>query len=461
MQQLHGHSNIVDCQDIHYERQQDGIGWKVYIRMELLTPLKELTNQGDLSETTVIELGKDICRALVACQERDIVHRDIKPENIMASSFGFKLGDFGIARTLDHTTNATITGTERYIAPEVIKREKYGREVDIYSLGLVLYWLLNNRRMPFWPQGDKPPKASEAQTKRLQGGPLPAPVHGSPALKKIVLKDCAYKPKDRYSSAREMLTALEKLSSSMAFTAEHSTSSRNGIGNSGTGTIGGEYSGESIKSDAASGRSFGSGSQSTAGNGWEDNESIGAPDFNKYSGGSSRSNADVDKTEGKVSSGRSKKAGNGAGSAGHGPQPVPPITKKKKSLWSDIHFIDHIIVLLISGYAIGMSIYATICDYSAGKLDQPWELPCEILLVLVMCLFPWMVYVAKKPGESAIMGVIWGFGGMISFLSIDVPWWTFLNENDAIAIPIFIMLCLIVIRCGKSAALVAAERKRL
>ena len=84
------------------------------------------------------------------CDSKNIVHRDIKPENIMVSEFGdYKLGDFGIARTMDHTTQATTVGSERYMAPEVIKREEYGKEVDIYSLGLVLYWMLNNRKRPF------------------------------------------------------------------------------------------------------------------------------------------------------------------------------------------------------------------------------------------------------------------------------------------------------------------------
>ena len=54
----------------------------------------------------------------------------------MVSEFGdYKLGDFGIARTMYHTTQATIAGSDRYMAPEVITRKEYGKEVDIYSLG--------------------------------------------------------------------------------------------------------------------------------------------------------------------------------------------------------------------------------------------------------------------------------------------------------------------------------------
>lgn len=110
------------------------------------------------------------------CDSKNIVHRDIKPENIMVSDLAnYKLGDFGIARTMDHTTQATTVGSERYMAPEVIKREEYGKEVDIYSLGLVLYWMLNNRKRPFI-DADHLPTHDEielAQARREKGDPLP------------------------------------------------------------------------------------------------------------------------------------------------------------------------------------------------------------------------------------------------------------------------------------------------
>lgn len=149
---LRGRRNIVSCDDFATKPHEDGIGWDVFIRMELLTPLTTLIKQyaGSIPEEKVIKVGMDICSALVLCESKHIVHRDIKPENIMVSEFGdYKLGDFGIARTMDHTTQATTVGSERYMAPEVIKREEYGKEVDIYSLGLVLYWMLNNRKRPF------------------------------------------------------------------------------------------------------------------------------------------------------------------------------------------------------------------------------------------------------------------------------------------------------------------------
>lgn len=215
MKKMSGCTNVVNCDDIRYIQHDDGIGWDIFIKMELLTPLmKELPT--DIPEETAIRVGKDICAALELCKEHGIVHRDIKPQNIFVSSRGdYKLGDFGIAKTVEKTMGGTKIGTYKYMAPEVYNNQPYGSGADIYSLGLVLYWLLNEKRMPFLPL--PPAKQSvgmeeEARSRRFRGEVLPEPAHGSEALKRIVLKACAYDPKARYQSATEMLAALNGLS---------------------------------------------------------------------------------------------------------------------------------------------------------------------------------------------------------------------------------------------------------
>ncbi|MBR4163834.1 MAG: protein kinase, partial [Solobacterium sp.] len=140
-------------------------------------------------------------------------HRDIKPENILVNAYGqYKLSDFGIAKTIDHVTKATLAGTPDYIAPEVFHKQAYGFLADEYSLGLVLYWALNERRMPFVEIKDRPPtdeEMQEAQKRRLEGEALPEPLNGNTLLKKAVLKACAYKPEDRYQTITEFKKALQ------------------------------------------------------------------------------------------------------------------------------------------------------------------------------------------------------------------------------------------------------------
>ena len=190
------------------------MGWNIYIKMELLTPLTSRLEE-DMSQEEVIKVGLDLCTALEMCAKYGILHRDIKPQNIFISPTGsYKLGDFGIAKTAERITWGTQVGTHRYMAPEVFNNQPYGAGADIYSLGLVLYSLLNHRRMPFLPP---PPtrltaemdESSKAQ--RLSGAPIPPPAQGSPRLQQIILKACAFHPGQRYQSAAQMKRDLEAL----------------------------------------------------------------------------------------------------------------------------------------------------------------------------------------------------------------------------------------------------------
>ena len=212
MQKLEDSANVVNCKDICYIQHDDGIGWDIFIRMELLTPLMKALPDST-AEETILKIGRDICSALVLCKKYGIIHRDIKPQNIFVSpNGGYKLGDFGIAKTVEKTMGGTKIGTYKYMAPEVYNNQPYGSGADIYSLGLVLYWLLNEHRMPFMPL---PPakilagQDEQARQRRLTGERLPPPAHGSAMLKKIVLKACAYAPEDRFGSAEEMRLALQ------------------------------------------------------------------------------------------------------------------------------------------------------------------------------------------------------------------------------------------------------------
>lgn len=212
MKKLQGQTNIVSCDDFTVVPHENGIGGDVFIRMELLTSLQQVLRQEMLSVQEIIKLGKDISNALILCERKNIIHRDIKPANIMVSEFGdYKLGDFGVSKIMDHATYATPMGTPEYEAPEIKHMEKYGQAVDIYSLGIMLYWLLNDRKMPFVDAEKKltPGLKIDAMERRYRGEKLPAPMNGSDELKKIVLKACEYRPEDRYASAKEMYDALE------------------------------------------------------------------------------------------------------------------------------------------------------------------------------------------------------------------------------------------------------------
>ena len=216
MFKLKGTANIVSCEDLRVLEHPDGIGWDILIRMELLHPLLPYVYQHPMARRDIIKLGIDICKALELCQRYNIIHRDIKPENIFISdNRDYKLGDFGIARTIERTSSGlSKKGTYSYMAPEVYAGKEYGFSVDTYSLGLVLYRMLNKNRGPFLPQ---PPEAitfssrEQALARRMSGEALPRPFYGEGRLGEIVLKACAFDPKDRYSSPQQLRQELEAI----------------------------------------------------------------------------------------------------------------------------------------------------------------------------------------------------------------------------------------------------------
>ena len=214
MSELKGNSYIVSYEDHQIIRHEDGIGYDILIRMELLTSLIDHLLHNPMNESDVIKLGKDLCQALIVCEQKKIIHRDIKPGNIFLSDTGdFKLGDFGIARSIEKSTGElSRKGTFTYMAPEVYKGEKYGVGADIYSLGMVMYYLLNCRRMPFLPLPPEPVtynQKMDALRQRMEGEEFQTPHEASPALAEIVMTACAYDPEDRFQSAEAFLAALE------------------------------------------------------------------------------------------------------------------------------------------------------------------------------------------------------------------------------------------------------------
>ena len=212
MSELKGQSNIVSYEDHMVIEHEGSIGWDIIIRMELLTPLQQWNALHPLTETDVIKLGCDICRALELCQKKNIIHRDIKPENIFVSAYGdYKLGDFGIARIVERTVSSlSKKGTYTYMAPEVYLGHPYGLTADIYSLGTVLYRYLNDNRAPFIPLGViRYEDRDKALVKRMKGEQIPPPVNGSLKLKDAILKSLAFTPGERFQTATEFRRALE------------------------------------------------------------------------------------------------------------------------------------------------------------------------------------------------------------------------------------------------------------
>ena len=216
MSNLKGNSNIVSFEDYKVVEHKNEIGWDILIRMEMLTPFVEYLNKHEIGRDEVLDLGIAVCKALELCKKQNIIHRDIKPANIFISQSGeYKLGDFGIARIISKSNGAsTKVGTSDYMAPEVFKGELYDSSVDIYSLGIVLYRLLNRNRLPFLPPAPEPithTQREDAVAKRMSGVELPIPHDADEAIFAVISKAMAYDPANRYKDPNEMRKALENI----------------------------------------------------------------------------------------------------------------------------------------------------------------------------------------------------------------------------------------------------------
>ena len=217
MQTLKGAPNIVSIDDYEIVKNSERLQWTIYIRMELLTDLNKYRRKNVLTYEQAIRMGCDVCNALEICRRRNVIHRDIKPSNIFISQFGeFKLGDFGISKHTENTQSAFSTrkGTYSYMAPEVYKGERYDYSIDLYSLGVVLYQMTNNGRLPFYPPAGTnvmPGDAEQAQQKRNSGVPFPDPANGGKKLGNILRKACNIDPQKRYHSPASMREDLKNL----------------------------------------------------------------------------------------------------------------------------------------------------------------------------------------------------------------------------------------------------------
>lgn len=214
MESLKGAPNIVNVEDYKVVVNETAHSWTIYIRMEYLRDFVTYQDTHVIKESDAIKLGIDICNALEYCAKRNVLHRDIKPENIFVSDFGdYKLGDFGIARRLETGSIAmSQKGTYNYMAPEIYNGKKeYDSRSDIYSLGIVLYKLMNNGRLPFIdPDTDKITYDSirGALDRRMKGDALPPPQNASANFSKLILAACSFNYEDRFPTATDMKDAL-------------------------------------------------------------------------------------------------------------------------------------------------------------------------------------------------------------------------------------------------------------
>jgi serine/threonine-protein kinase len=206
------HPNIVQIHDFDVEGDLPFMVMEYIEGKTLKARLSELSPEQErlpLDET--LRIFRQIASALHYAHRKGLYHRDVKPANILIDTEEHVyLADFGIARIVSDTAftaSGAFLGTPSYIAPEQAMGESITRACDIYSLGVVLYELVTGK-VPF--DADTP----LAVIQQHISAPLPMPSSLRSdipeALERVILRALAKEPGDRYTSAAEMLEAVEE-----------------------------------------------------------------------------------------------------------------------------------------------------------------------------------------------------------------------------------------------------------
>ncbi|KAJ3215012.1 calcium calmodulin-dependent protein kinase type 1G [Dinochytrium kinnereticum] len=149
------HENIIELYDM-YE-----IDNKIYLVMELVTGgelFDDIVGKGKYTERDTAKIVQKILLAIDYLHSHGIAHRDLKPENLLLSDKGpnpkIMISDFGLSKIFcDDEVMRTACGTPGYVAPEVLKRQGYGKEIDLWSLGVITYILICGYP-PFYDQNN-------------------------------------------------------------------------------------------------------------------------------------------------------------------------------------------------------------------------------------------------------------------------------------------------------------------
>ncbi len=202
---------------VHDSGRIDGLH---FIVMEFVQgkTLKEFLKNGEITSVgQALDIAEQILEALEFIQEYGIVHRDVKPSNVMIHRDGsIKLTDFGVAREIqrkDITRAGEIIGTPEYMSPEQASGGKIDVRSDVFAVGNVLYEMLAGRA----PFSAPTALASLYKVLKTPAEPIGNLVPKIPeSLSRLVHRSLQKDPRHRFTSARDMLSDLHSVRSSLS-----------------------------------------------------------------------------------------------------------------------------------------------------------------------------------------------------------------------------------------------------
>ena len=179
---------------------------QLMIKMEYIkygTLKNWINNRENINEEEASTIIGRILSAIEYLHGKQICHRDIKPENIMISRKNdlnsIKIIDFGLSsQNFDQLENHNYCGTYIYMAPELIEKKLYFLSIDMWSIGVLMFILLNNGKHPFYVKGDNSNQISQ----KIKNGKIEFYENISPMAKHLVKKLLEPNPSWRYTASQ-------------------------------------------------------------------------------------------------------------------------------------------------------------------------------------------------------------------------------------------------------------------
>ncbi|KAJ6797716.1 putative calcium-dependent protein kinase 2 [Iris pallida] len=202
LQHLTGQPNIVEFRGAYEDRQN------VYLVMELCSGgelFDRIIAKGSYTERKAAAVCRDIVNVVHVCHFMGVMHRDLKPENFLLVSTHedspIKATDFGLSVFIEEGKSyRELVGSAYYVAPEVLRRN-YGKEIDVWSAGVILYILLSGVP-PFWAETEKGIFDAILQGHiDFKSAPWPSI---SPSAKDLIRKMLTQDPKKRITAAQAL-----------------------------------------------------------------------------------------------------------------------------------------------------------------------------------------------------------------------------------------------------------------
>lgn len=192
----------------------DDTAYLLVARYDYIQPLREYIAENGLTVGAAVKLGIDVCRGLEQLKKLDYKHLNLTPDCIFFDGKGkFRIDGIDTDAieqkiTLDKNDSQQM----KFYPPEIDFTKYISYNVDLYSLGLILYMLLNDGKLPF----EKEMGLDAAIRQRLSGTKIPSPAYNAGRLNEIILKSCAFDPKKRYATPYMMRLALEEVYNALA-----------------------------------------------------------------------------------------------------------------------------------------------------------------------------------------------------------------------------------------------------